>query len=91
MEPLLQRLTEDYIRFIRELLVDFDADREKIAGLLGRTWTKITGLLECGGDLHNHGRCTLAIDTDGGRLIYKPRECSIDEWFRGFAERYCDE
>ena len=91
MEPLLPRLTEDYIRFIRELLVDFDADREKISGLLGRTWTKITGLLECGGDLHNHGRCTLAIDTDGGRLIYKPRECSIDEWFRGFTERYCDE
>ena len=89
-EPLLARFTADYAAFIRETLENLNAMRGEISGLTGG-WRTITGIRDCGGDQHNRGRCTLVVETDGGRFVYKPRDCAVDRWFMELADAFCSD
>ena len=91
MEPVLAAMAADYAVLIRELLDTLHRESGRVSGLLGGPWTRVERVLDCGGDLHNRGRCTLVVETDGGKVVYKPRDCGIDRWFAALADRYCGE
>ena len=90
-EPLLAGMAKDYADFIREMLENLHAMRGELSVLMGGAWSKVVKVLDCGGDLHNRGRCTLVVETDGGRFVYKPRDCGVDRWFMRFAGGFCSE
>lgn len=78
--------------WLREVLSDLSAFRKEIcaAVLGGREFTVITGLRRAG-DAHNKGKSTLIVDTDAGKLVYKPHSCRIDAAAAGLVRDYFDD
>ncbi len=78
------------MRHINEMYDRLNENRETVSKeLFGRE--PIQSVLHIdgyAGDLHNGGRCTLIIETDRGKLLYKPHDCRGDVIFREIIERY---
>ncbi len=77
-------------RHMNEMYDRLNENRETVSKELfgGRQIQSILRIEGYAGDLHNGGRCTLIIETDQGKLLYKPRDCRGDVIFREIVERY---
>ncbi len=77
-------------RHINEMYDRLNENRETVAKELfgGGAIQSVLHIYGYAGDLHNGGRCTLIVETDRGRLLYKPHDCRGDVIFREIVERY---
>lgn len=90
---LLKDNAEQYNEVIRELLARLDQAYEDITETLfgGRKFMCLRGVNADSGDVHNHGRSTMVLSTDAGKLVYKPHDVGIDQFcFRLFASFFSD-
>jgi type 2 lantibiotic biosynthesis protein LanM len=81
LERLLALVADQWVTALGELLARLDADRPRLAALLGAEVPpgRLTGLHWPASDLHCGGR-GVAILTfeDGRRLVYKPRDVRVE-------------
>ena len=56
--------------------------------LLGKSFGLVTDLATEQSDCHNGGRHTTVVTCEGGRFVYKPRDCRIDVWFKQICHKY---
>ncbi len=77
-------------RHLNEMYDRLNENREVISKELfgGGQIQSILRIEGYAGDLHNGGRCTLIIETDRGKLLYKPHDCRGDVFFREIVEKY---
>jgi type 2 lantibiotic biosynthesis protein LanM len=66
----------------------FAADRDALAGLLGRPPGRLTRFAIGAGDSHAGGRTVDMLDCDGGGLVYKPRPLDVDVALAGFLAAF---
>ena len=69
-----------YQEMIKELFIRLEDKYSDISTTLlnGLPFTEISKIETDSGDMHNHGRCTMIIQTDVGSFVYKPHDLSID-------------
>lgn len=81
-----------YSNFLLTLFGDLHRHREAICACLfeGRSYIAVKDISSAG-DPHNHGKCTVILETDVGKLVYKPHSCQVDAAARTFMERYFDD
>lgn len=78
------------VRHMNEMYDRLNENREAVSKELfgGEPIHSILHIYGYAGDLHNGGRCTLMIETNRGKLLYKPHDCRGDMIFRGIVERF---
>ena len=79
---------ETYQNVIDEMFERLDGDYDQVCGLLDDKFNEVTGLKSDSGDVHNHGHCTMIIETDKGKIVYKPHDVSIDNFGKELFERF---
>jgi len=89
MLETIQTIRSNFFLFMKEMLSDLLHFRKEICDTLfdGRQYEKITGI-KASGDTHNHGKSTSIIETDVGKLVFKPHSCQIDVRAYDFMNRY---
>ena len=82
----LELITNAYI----EAFSTIRAYKKDICELLfdGREYTRFCHIVADAGDFHNGGKSSIIIETDVGKMVYKPRSLLIDVRMRAFAEKY---
>lgn len=78
---------ENFVHNINELLDRFAADREALNRKLypGNPCREIRRIGGGGSDSHRHGKRVLLLELDNGeKLVYKPRNMSVDEAYEAF-------
>ena len=82
----LKNVTDGFI----EMLDRMTAHRDDICKALtgGRIFTCIENIALSAGDTHNCGRSVTIIDTDAGKLVYKPRDMRLETYIYDLVERY---
>ncbi len=85
-------LLDNWTAYLREVLFDLSAFRKEIcaAVLGGREYTAVTGMRKAG-DAHNKGKSTLIVETDAGKLVYKPHSCRIDTAAASLVREHFDD
>lgn len=75
---------------IIEMLERVTVHRAEIChALTGRKlFTRIEDLTLFAGDTHAHGRSVMILDTDAGKLVYKPRDLRGEAFVQALAERF---
>lgn len=63
-------------------------DRDVVSRKLlhGRPLGRILALTGDGADVHNHGRMTLRVESEGGTFYYKAHSCAVDTVMRNICE-----
>ena len=92
MQKTVDVILRNYGDFISYMLQCLSNHREAICELLfgGKIYTQITGVhLE--GDSHNHGKSTTVVETDAGKMVFKPHSCAIDAMAYEFMGKYFDD
>ena len=91
-EILAERLTMVTDAFL-EMLLRMAENREAICDALtgGKRYEKIEDVRLSAGDTHCFGRSVTILDTDAGRLVYKPRDLRGDAQIHEIAERFFPE
>ena len=86
IEKRLDHFKDAYLQMFERIF----SEREKICDLLfeGRQYSKILDLDLHAGDSHNHARSAIILETDVGKMIYKPRNCLIDVHTAVFVRKY---
>lgn len=79
-----------HARLIGEMLDRLSQNVSEISkpllkGAVPRSVCHISG---AAGDLHNGGRATLIVETDVGKLLYKPHDCRSDAYFRVLTDTF---
>ena len=76
-----------------EMISRIDENRVEICNALtdGKLYTKIEDIQFSAGDTHNHGRSVAILQTDVGKLVYKPRNLCINEQLYFLVERFFPE
>lgn len=92
-EPLLsilnlrfKNLTEAFL----EMLQRMSEHREEICQVLlnGKCYHQIENIIFSAGDTHNHGRAVMILETDAGKLVYKPHDMRGEQHIYELADRY---
>ena len=80
MERSVGVIIKNLTAYIKEFLCDLDSHKDEISSAVldGRKYSGITGIVKAG-DAHNHGRFTAIVETDAGKIVYKPHSCRIDQ------------
>ena len=88
----VEKVFDNAIHFYDRMLGNLYRYRKEISNLLfdGRVYTSVASI-EGSGDTHNHGKFTAIIETDQGKLVYKPRSCEIDVQAYHFMKKYFDD
>ena len=76
-----------------EMLERMAENREEICATLtgGRLYEKIEDMTLSAGDTHHHGRSVAVLQTDAGRLVYKPHDLRGDAHVYAIARRFFPE
>ncbi|MBR0249787.1 MAG: DUF4135 domain-containing protein [Synergistaceae bacterium] len=76
-----------------EMLSRMDENRNAICEALtgGKIYHTIDELILEDGDTHNNGRSVMILQTDAGKLVYKPHDMRGDEQVYMLAKRFFDE
>lgn len=92
-EPLIsilnlrfKNLTEAFL----EMLQRMSEHQEEICQALlnGNYYHQIENILFSAGDTHNHGRTVMILETDAGKLVYKPHDMRGEQHIYELADRY---
>ncbi|MGN0595923.1 MAG: type 2 lanthipeptide synthetase LanM [Ruminiclostridium sp.] len=92
--PLLPELLEQraamWHNYLTEAFTHIALHREEIEARLlgGKAMGAIMGLSGDGADVHNGGRFTLQIRTEGGCFLYKPHSCMADVMYEKLTAAY---
>ena len=80
----------NYIASQVEFLERYEQSRPEITKrfFLGKEAGKILFYLRTETALKQHGRTVIGLQCEGGRCYYKPRDCSVDRFYRHFVEHY---
>lgn len=78
---IAEKACGQYQSVVSEMLERMDACYEDICRelLAGRHFRELTGISTDSGDVHNHGHTTSVIETDAGKIVYKPHDVGIDQ------------
>ncbi len=92
MQKLIKTIMQNCEDFFITLFRNLSLHRKEICECIfdGRTYSVITDYSEAG-DPHNHGKCTVILETDAGRMIYKPHNCKVDAAAYIFMNRYFED
>ena len=92
MTESVERIIDNAVSFYDRMLSDLYEHRNEICDLLfgGRLFNTISSV-RGSGDTHNHGKYTAIIETDQGKIVYKPRSCEIDAKAYCFMKKYFDD
>ena len=92
LEANVRIVLERYTSYMKQLVSDLSSFRNRICGTLfeGNQYTTILGLVKAG-DSHNHGKFTVIVDTDAGKLVYKPHSCRVDAEAFGLMKDHFDD
>lgn len=91
LKPMKESLTENFVSAMEELALRYDAFREEISARFfgGKPCGKVLSLSHFQtGNLKQHGRSVVCLETEAGRVFYKPHDCRIDEFFSDFTKTY---
>lgn len=88
----VEKVMDNAVLFYDSMLSNLYEHRKEICDLLfdGSMYTAVSSVTGSG-DTHNHGKYTAIINTDRGKLVYKPRSCKIDVEAYHFMKRYFDD
>ncbi|MCR1840585.1 DUF4135 domain-containing protein [Murimonas intestini] len=89
LRELIPQMTENFVDFMAELGKHYSLHREEIGQHLfgGADPGQLIGIQGGMADLHWGGRCTLLLNTEGGKILYKPRDIGIDKMYYGIVTR----
>ncbi len=78
---MAERICVQYQSVVSEMLERMDACYEEICRelLAGRQFRELVRISTDSGDVHNHGHTTSVIETDAGKIVYKPHDVGIDQ------------
>lgn len=78
---LVRKVCGQYQVYARELIERLDSGYDDICEnlLQGKHFRSLDHIVTDSGDVHNHSRTTSIIETDAGKIVYKPHDVSIDE------------
>ncbi|MEO9599099.1 type 2 lanthipeptide synthetase LanM family protein [Parasphingorhabdus sp.] len=82
----LEKLLDQQCSAIAAIAVSWCADRTQISAMMKCDTVVLTALSLGQGDTHNGGQTVSIIDTDGGKIVYKPRSLAIDTGLTGFLQ-----
>ena len=82
----LKNVTDGFIEMLDRMTAHRDDICEALTG--GRIFTCIENIALSAGDTHNCGRSVTIIDTDAGKLVYKPRDMRLETYIYDLVERY---
>ena len=57
----------------------------------GRRLTRIQNIKRWNESVRKGGNTTAIIETNAGKMVFKPRDCRIDQWFRNFSDEFFSE
>ncbi|WP_242112126.1 type 2 lanthipeptide synthetase LanM family protein [Luteimonas aquatica] len=85
--PRLRRTLDQQRAAIEAMVARLIADRDDLAGLLGRAPGRLTGIALDQGDLHAGGQTVARLTFEVGQVMYKPRSLRIDAVLDAFLAR----
>lgn len=93
LDENLKVTSKHYISALDEMVNGILANKEQIATLLPskNIPNKIIDILCDNGDFHNHGKATMTLITDEGKVVFKPRNLEIDIWIKSLVDRYFED
>lgn len=92
IDTLTMRLgfvTDAFLEMLKRMSENRDAICEKLTG--GKPYEKIEEMTLSAGDTHNHGRSVTVLQTDAGKLVYKPHDMRGDAHIYAIAQRFFPE
>ena len=92
IETLKTRLgfvTDAFLEMLERMAENRDAICAKLTG--GRQYEKIEDMTLSAGDTHNYGRSVTVLQTDAGKLVYKPHDMRGDAHIYLIAQRFFPE
>lgn len=78
----IERLLQNQCDAIVEMATRWCADRAKVAAMLQRATVKLMAVSLGQGDTHGGGRTVNILETDAGKIVYKPRSLAVDTALR---------
>ncbi len=89
MNQTVETVLRNYDGFLKYMLGKLDQYRKEICDVLfdGAVYQAVTNLYFAG-DTHNCGKCTTIVQTDIGKLVFKPHSCSVDAEAYGFMRNH---
>ncbi len=82
----IERLLRNQCDTILEMATRWCADRARVAAMLQRDTVELTAVSLGEGDTHRGGRTVSILETDAGKIVYKPRSLAIDIALREFVQ-----
>lgn len=82
----LKNVTDGFIEMLDRMITHRDGICEALTG--GKLFTCIGNIELSAGDTHNCGRSVTILDTDVGKLVYKPRDMRLEAYIYSLVERY---
>ena len=84
------RIIADHKAMVEEFAEQLELHKEEICAKLlkGKAFSKIEGISWGDADFHNHGRCVLIVQTDAGKFVYRPHNCTVDVCLRELVDRF---
>lgn len=89
----INRCCDQFVLFINEMTQRINFHRAEISDKLldGKMFNKIVGFDGNGADIHNNGQSTIVVETDSGKFVYKPHDCTMDIFFGQICHQYFDD
>ncbi len=78
LRPRIERLLGNQSGAILEMATRWCADRGRVAAMLQSDTVALTAVSLGQGDTHKQGRTVTILETDAGKVVYKPRSLAID-------------
>ena len=84
------RIMSDHKVMVEEFTQQLEQHKAEICAKLlkGKVFTKIEAISWGDADFHNHGRCVVIVETDAGKFVYRPHNCTVDVCLRELVERF---
>ena len=89
MNRTVDTVLRNYESFLQYMLEKLDRYRKEICDVLfdGLVYQAVTDLTFAG-DTHNCGKSTTIVETDIGKLVFKPHSCAVDAQAYGFMREH---
>ncbi len=94
LPDVIWRIAEERLALVSAALIEMfgklSEHKKEICDLLfgGKTYTEFTDITTGAGDHHNGGRAAAIIETDTGKMVYKPRNSAADLRTYEFVKKY---
>lgn len=84
------KIMADHKVMVEEFAQQLEQHKDEICTKLlkGKSFTKIDGISWGDADFHNHGRCVVIVETDAGKFVYRPHNCTVDVRLRELVDRF---